>query len=142
MSNIINIQSIIEKEISLSQAKSMVIMHKGEVYQFFDEGTSRHVFVNADETKVIKILKIEKSFDFNKQELEIYNDATDEDKKQMVVTTLFYNIIEQDYCTPIKFGGKKLTPEERIFALSCRNEVGWDKDNNLVCFDLDEFKKY
>lgn len=27
------------------------------------------------------------------------------------------------------------------FAMSCRNEVGW-KDGELVCYDLDEFKKY
>lgn len=142
MSNIIKIESIIETQIKLSEARSMVILHKGEIYEFFDEGTTRHVFVNKHETKVIKILKSKTGFDYNTEEAKIYNKANEADKKEMAKTEIFHNIIEQEFCTPIKFGGKKLNPTQRIFANQCRNEVGWDKDNNLVCFDLDEFKKY
>ena len=29
-----------------------------------------------------------------------------------------------------------------LFADSCRGEVGWTKEGKLVCFDLDEYKKY
>lgn len=28
------------------------------------------------------------------------------------------------------------------FAGKCRDEVGWDKDGNLKCFDLDEYRKW
>lgn len=141
MSNIINIQSIIANEIKVSDARNMVILHKGETYTFFDEGTSRHVFVNPENTKVIKIEK-NSATTFNKEEEKIYNTANDEDKALMVETVLYQNVIEQAFCTPIKFGGRKLTPEQRAFANSCRSEVGWDNDGTLKCFDLDEFKKY
>ena len=138
--NTIQIQSIITGEVSVKEAKGMIIMHKGEAYTFFDEGSSRHVFVNNDSTKIIKILKNPNGFDFNYEEARIYESATD--KSQMANTRLFHGIIEQDYCTPIKFGGRKLTQEQREFAGSCRNEVGWASDGNLVCFDSDEYKKY
>lgn len=141
MSEIVNIQSIIEKMIDLSQARTMLILHKGEVFEFFDEGCTRYVFVNKDNSKVVKILK-ENGFDFNKQELEIYTNASDEDKKQMAETLLIGNIIEQKYYTPIKFGGKKLSIQQRLFASSCRNDVGWNDSGELVCFDLDEYKRY
>lgn len=142
MSRIIQIQSIIENEISVEEVRSMVIMHKGEAYSFFDEGTTRYVFVNDDSTKVIKILRRETGFDYNTEEVKIYENANDVDKQLMTESTLFNGIVEQDYCTPIKFGGQKLTDEQRLFANSCRNEVGWTEDGNLVCFDLDEFKKH
>lgn len=141
MSNIVGIQSIIENQIDLSQARTMLIFHKGEYFTFFDEGTSRHVFVNKDETKVIKILKTNNT-NFNKDEFKIYSEAEKEDKKQMVETTIFNGVIEQKFVTPIKFGGIKLNEEQSKFARSCRNEVGWDEKRKLVCFDLDEFKKY
>ena len=141
MSNIINIQSIIAKEVSIEDAKKMVILHKGETFSFFDEGCSRFVYTNADNTKVIKVLKSQ-STNFNQEEVRIYNEATDEEKSEMVETTMYNGIVEQAFCTPIKFGGKKLTSEQKQFALSCRNEVGWSEDGRLVCFDLDEYKKY
>ena len=141
MSNIINIQQIIAKEVSLSEARKMVILHKGELFTFFDEGTSRFVFSNDDDTKVIKILKND-STNFNTEEVRIYTEANEEDKIRMVETTIFNGIIEQEFCTPIKFGGRKLNAEQNEFANRCRREVGWDKDGNLVCFDLDEFLKY
>jgi len=141
MSQIIDIQSVIEQKIDLSQARQMVILHKGEIFTFFDEGCSRHVFVNADESKVIKIQK-SSSTNFNKEEFNIYSSANEEDKILMTPTFIFNGVVEQEFCTPIKFGGKKLNTEERAFALSCRNEVGWNTEGKLVCFDLDEFKKY
>lgn len=141
MSNIVNIQSIIAKEVSIEEAKKMVILHKGEAFSFFDEGCSRFVYANAENTKVIKVLK-NQSTNFNQEEVRIYNEATDEEKNEMVETTMYNGIVEQAFCTPIKFGGKKLTTEQKQFALSCHNEVGWSEDGRLVCFDLDEYKKY
>ena len=85
----------------------------------------------------------DKHHDFNKEEAEIYNKASEEDKAQMCPTKLVViGFIEQKFVTPVKYGGKKLTLEQKAFANSCRNEVGWDENGELVCFDLDEFKKY
>jgi len=80
--------------------------------------------------------------DFNQEEFDIYENAKGERRDQMVETTISSGIIEQEFVTPIKFGGKKLTIPQRMFAMSCRNEVGWSKDGKLLCFDLDEYKKY
>jgi len=142
MSKIINVQQVLENKISLEEAKQMMIFHKGEVYKFFDEGNTRHVFVNEDETKVIKILQRDTGFDYNTEEAEIYANATDEDKEKMAETTISHGMVEQEFVTPIKFGGKRLTIPQKLFASKCRNEVGWDKDGNLVCFDLDEYMQY
>lgn len=142
MSKIINLQSAESLVILLSQARQMVIMHEGEIYKFFDEGCTRFVYVNDDYTKVIKMNK-DKYTDYNKEEAEIYNKASEEDKVQMCPTKLVVTgFVEQKFVTPIKYGGKKLNKGQLDFANSCRNEVGWDENGELVCFDLDEFKKY
>jgi hypothetical protein len=142
MSRIINVQDVLENKITVQEAKQMVIMHKGEAYTYFDEGLTRHVFVNKDETKVIKILQYNYGINYNIEEAKIYTNANDEDKEQMVNTTLVNGLIEQDFVTPIKFGGRRLNIAQRLFASKCRNEVGWTSDGRLQCFDLDEFKKY
>jgi hypothetical protein len=139
---IINVQQVLEHEFTLQQAKSMVIMHKGEAYTFFDQGNTRHVFVNADSTKVIKILQRDTGLDYNSEEVNIYQNADDEDKAKMVKSELSNGMVEQEFVTPIKFGGKRLSIAEKLFASKCRNEVGWDKDGNLRCYDLDEYLKY
>lgn len=139
----IMVQDILENKIAVSDAQNMVIIHKGEEYSYFDEGTSRYVFTNPDKTKVIKLLKTVggHGHDFNTSEAQIYNNASDVDKEQMVRTELINGLIEQDFVMPIKYAGRKLTIPQLTFAASCRNEVGWAGDK-LVCFDLDEFKKY
>lgn len=142
MSNIINIVSDNNEKISLNIAKNSILMYKGETYTFFDEGTTRFVYVNKSQTKVIKVLKNDCGYDYNDLESKIYQNASLDDKNQMVPTELVNGLIEQDFVTPINFAGKKLNIQQKIFALSCRNEVGWDANDNLVCFDLDEFKKY
>ncbi len=143
MSNIINVIDVLENKISVQEAKKMVIMHNNEAYTYFDEGCTRHVFVNADQTKVIKIHQSKMSgINYNKKEADIYESASDENKAQMVPSQYVNGLVEQPFVTPIKFGGRKLSIPQRMFASSCRNEVGWDDDGNLVCFDLDEFKKY
>jgi len=142
MSNVINISTTSNEKISLQDAKGSVLMYKGEAYTFFDEGCTRYVYTNKSNTKVIKILKDSRSIDYNVQEADIYKKAKPEDKELMVNTILVNGLIEQDFCLPIKFGGKKLTIQQRLFATSCRNEVGWGADDKLVCFDLDEYKKY
>lgn len=138
----INIQQVIENKIDLEEARSMVIMHNNEAFTFFDEGCTRYVYKNASETLVIKIDKTRGSNMWNQKEIEIYQNATEENKKQMTPTRMVGNVIEQDFCEPIQYAGIKLSMDQIRFAQSCRGEVGWDKDGNLVCFDLDEFKKY
>lgn len=134
-------QDIQASKLSLQDAQSTVIFHKGEVFTYFDEGLTRYVYVNADKTKVIKIEHTAYS-KFNQLEFDIYNEANAEIKDQMAETTIHNNIIEQEFCLPIKLSDKKLTMSEVRFAKSCRKEVGWNKDGKLVCFDLDEFRKW
>ena len=124
--------------------KSQVIIYKGEAFNYFDSGLTRHVFVNESKTKVIKILQDKNSVDYNQQEIDIYKHASAKDKKQMAVTNESYKgfVVEQEYCIPVKFDDRKLTMPQMLFAASCRQDVGWNKKGELVCFDLDEFKKY
>lgn len=136
------VQDIIDNKITVEQAASMAIMHQGETFEYFDEGCTRFVFVNKDKTKVIKLEKGHRGDNhFNKLEADIYSEASEDTKSQMAETVMVNGFIEQEFVLPIKFGGRKLSMEQIRFAQSCRNEVGW-KGDKLVCFDLDEFKKY
>lgn len=139
-----NIEQVIQFEKREQSITEHVILYKGEAYTFFDNGLTRYVFANADKTKVIKILIKKNSFDFNQEEIEIYDNASEANKKKMAKTELTYNgeIIEQEFCNPIKFDDRNLTIPQMLFANACRNEVGWNKDGELVCFDLNEFMKY
>lgn len=138
------IEHIINQDKLDESVKKQAILYKGEVFTYFDSGLTRHVFVNDNKTKVIKILVDKNSYEFNQEEVEIYRDADEETKKQMAATELTYDgfVVEQEFCNPIKFDDRKLTIPQMLFAGSCRNEVGWTADGRLVCFDLDEFKKY
>lgn len=142
MSNIINVQEIEVKQISISEAKQMVLLHEGEIYTYFDKGCTRFVYTNEENTKVLK-MNIGDCINYNEDEVKIYENASDEDKKRMAKPILLSNgIVEQEFCLPIKYGGMKLTPEQRSFASQCRSEVGWNDDGELLCFDLDEYMKY
>lgn len=137
------IEHILQQEVR-DNIRQDAIFHKGEVFTYFDEGSTRHVYVNADKTKVIKILIRKDTIDYNLTEAKIYDNASDEVKGQMAKTELTMDglLIEQEFCNPIKFDDRKLTIPQIRFAKSCRDEVGWNKDGELVCFDLDEFKRY
>jgi hypothetical protein len=129
-------------ETSIEDAKKVVILHEGKKYTYFDEGSTRFVYVSEDEKYVIKVEKFRLG-KFNQEEQSVYDNASEEDKKFLVETTLLQRgHIFQRYVTPIKFGGKKLSKEQKAFADSCRGEVGWDSKGNLLCFDLSEYKKY
>ena len=134
---------IFQKKLDTSITEQ-AILYKGELFTYFDMGLTRYVFVNDDKTKVIKIL-IEQSrhgHDFNQEELDIYNNAKPEKQKQLAKTEMNGRIIEQEFCNPIKFDKRPMTIPQMRFASSCRNEVGWNKEGVLVCFDLDEYRKY
>lgn len=139
MDNIININDLSEND--LKAAKQLLVLHNNEVFKFFDEGCTRYVYVNKDKSKVVKINK-DTCLNSNQEESEIYQSAETADKELMAVTKLINGYIEQEFVLPVKFGGKKMNKEQRIFSDSCRGEVGWRANGQLVCFDLDEYKKY
>jgi hypothetical protein len=135
------IETIIQQDTRVSHE---AIFYKGEVFTFFDSGLTRNVFTNDDKTLVIKVL-IERQYkDYNLEEAEIYENASEEVRKEMAETKLVMDgfLIEQEFCNPIKFDDRNQTIPEMLFADSCRGEVGWTKEGKLVCFDLDEYKKY
>lgn len=138
------IENIIQHDHQDDSIKKKVILYKNEAYTYFDSGLTRHVFVNPDKTKVIKILIHKDMKDYNQEEFEIYQNANKEIREQLAKTKLTLNgfVIEQEYCNPIKFDDRELTLPQIMFASSCRNEVGWTKEGKLVCFDLDEYKRY
>jgi hypothetical protein len=138
------IEQIIQFEKREQSITEHVILYKGEAYTFFDNGLTRYVFANADKTKVIKILIEKDHFDYNREEIDIYESVSDDIRKKMAKTELTYNgeIIEQEFCNPIKFDDRSLTIPQMLFANRCRREVGWNKDGELVCFDLNEYMKY
>lgn len=138
------IETIIQQDKIDVSVQKQVILYKGEAYTYFDMGLTRYVFVNKDKTKVIKLLINKNSVDYNKEEVDVYNNATEEIKSDFAKTELTYNglIIEQEFCNPIKFDDRKMTIPQMMFATSCRNEVGWNSKGKLVCFDLSEYKRY
>lgn len=118
------------------------IVFQDVVYSYWDEGCTRYVFTNEDQTKVIKIPKDGFSQMYNDSEYETYNTATEEDRDKMALTEIVDGVIVQEFVMPIKWAGKKLTIPQEIFARKCRREVGWNSEEELVCFDLDEYLKY
>lgn len=119
------------------------VVFNNEIYTYLDSGLTRKVYLNEDRTKVVKIL-IDNQFNFNKSEFDTYNNSSDDNRKQMAETFLskdgFYVI--QEFVENVKFSSKQMTMKQILFSQSCRNEVGWTTDGRLVCFDLDEYKKY
>lgn len=140
MNNIFNVAEINSKILTKIEARKLILLHENDVFHYFDEGCTRFVFKNDDKTKVLKLEK-DSSNRANYFEDKLYEESDQKDK--LAKTKLLPNgFIEQEFCLPIKYGGKKLNDEQKEFAWSCRNEVGWNKDGELVCFDLDEFMKY
>jgi len=137
------IENIISNENNHS-IKNQVILYKNETFSFFDAGLTRYVFVNQQKTKVIKLLIKNNCHNYNIDEFEVYQNSSEEIKNEMAKTELTYDgaIIEQEFCNPIKMDKRKMSISQMLFASSCRQEVGWTSDGRLVCFDLDEYKKY
>lgn len=135
-------KDIITKVIELNPYIGTCIVFEEQTFEYWDEGVTRYVFKNADQSKVIKIPKNAGFRHFNPDEFERYENATEEDRDKMALTELRDGVIIQEFVMPIKWGGKSLTIAQEFFARSCRNEVGWNSEGELVCFDLDEYKKY
>jgi hypothetical protein len=129
---------------NLRDVKNNVVLYKGEAYHYWDSGLTRHVFVNADKTKVIKFLIEKNHTDYNLEEFQQWEKASPEVRMELAETSLELNglVIEQEFCNPIKWDDRKMNMKQILFAGRCRHEVGWDKDGNLKCFDLSEYKQY
>lgn len=144
-----SIENIIESDRESLGNKADIIIINGEIFTYKNTGLTRRVFVNKDKTKVVKILVSDDRFHFNTEEAEIWNKATEERRKEFAKTELLETgeIVQEflytlDDPATMKWLGRALTMKEIRFAASCRNDVGFDKDGNLKCFDLHEYKKY
>lgn len=131
------------------ESQADVVIVQGEVYTYKGTGLTRRVFANADKTKVVKIPVKKDSFHFNTEEIECWNNADDETKKELAETQILENgYIIQEYLHTLDddeteaWLGRDMTMKEIRFAKSCREDVGYDKDGNIKCFDLHEYKKY
>jgi hypothetical protein len=118
------------------------VFYKGEEWNLFDSGLTRKVFVNSECTKVIKLLIDEHGINHNQIEFDIYSNSNSTSEFALTEISSDKSIIEQEFVLPIKFSNKELSLKEIQFANSCRGEVGWNINNKLVCFDLDEYRKY
>jgi hypothetical protein len=118
------------------------IFYRGEVWNYYDMGLTRVVYANEDKTRVVKFLIDEFGINHNRIESDIYLNAND--KSELAKTVLLEDgfIVEQEFVLPIKFSDKELTLKQIQFAGKCRDEVGWDSEGNLKCFDLSEYKQW
>jgi hypothetical protein len=120
------------------------VLYKGEVWNYFDMGLSRIVYVNSDRTRVVKFLIDELGVNHNQIEMDIYQSSDNVSKRELAFTQIDENglVVEQEFVLPIKFSDRELSLKQIQFAGRCRDEVGWDSDGNLKCFDLSEYNKW
>ena len=114
-------------EINISQYskenKADVIIVNGEIFTFKATGLTRRVFKNKDKTKVIKVPVQITSFDYNQQEIDIWDNSTIEKKLDLASTKLLSNgYIEQEFLHTLddvetdKWLGRSMTQKEIRFA--------------------------
>ncbi len=126
------------------------VLFEGVAYVYHNTGLTRRVFVNKEKTKVVKIPVTEHDFDHNKAEAEQWANASEKMRARLTPCRLLSNgWLEMDFLytlndkeTEAKWGHLDLTVEEITFASSCRNEVGFDTEGKLRCYDYDEYMKY
>lgn len=126
-----------------------VIVVNGEIFTYKNTGLSRRVFVNKEKTHVIKVPVKKHSQHFNDEEVELWEAASEERRKEYATTEILPNgYIKQEFLHTLddaeteKWLGRNLTMKEVRFARSCREDVGFDKEGNLKVYDLHEYKKY
>jgi len=144
-----NIEHNINFEQYSQENDADAIMVNNEMFTFKATGLTRRVFVNADKTKVIKVPVKLDTFHYNDEEIKCWNNASDEKRLELASTKILDNgYIEQEFLhtlddpTTEEWLGRGLKQKEMRFATSCRDDVGFDKDGNLKCFDLHEYKLY
>ena len=145
------IEHIINTE---NEFKADCILVGKEIFTYKATGNTRKVYENKSKTFVIKIHinQNEYSTDYNKIEEELYKNSDNEIKKQLAETKILENgYIMQEYLHSLddpdteKWLEKKgiiMSMKDIRFAKSCRNDVGYDEQGNLKCFDIEEYKQY
>lgn len=143
----------IEHVIDVNQAKvetqADMILVDGAIFTFKNTGLTRRVFVNEEKGIVVKVPVSEYDQKYNNMEAEMWEELNDEDRSKFAETKLLSNgyIIQEylhtlDDLKTLEWLGRDMTMAEIRFAQSCRNEVGFDEEGNLKCYDFDEYKKY
>lgn len=140
-----NIQS---EQTSLENDADVIVVN-GEAYTFKNSGLTRRVFVNKDKTFVIKVPVGKTGQHFNDEEMDLWDKANDDRRKEYATTEILPNgYIKQEFLHTLddpeteKWLGRTMTMKEIRFAKSCREDVGFDKDGNLKVYDLHEYKQY
>lgn len=136
--------------VTAKEVKGDAVLHKNEVWTFHATGGTRRVYVNGDKTRVLKVPVSLSDYEHNRNEDESWNEMNEEQRKEFAECKLLTNgWLEMEYLSTLNdpttfdlWSHIELTAEQIAFASSCRNEVGFDKEGNLKCFDYDEYRKY
>lgn len=143
------IEQIINVNTATVESKADVILVNGEAFTYKNTGLTRRVFVNKTKTLVIKVPVDEDYQRHNDNEAKLWLEPSDELKAQLAETKRLPNgYILQEYLHTLDDDetqdiiGRAMTMDEIAFAASCRDDVGFDSNGVLKCYDYDEFKKY
>jgi len=143
------IEQIVNVNTATVESKADVILVNGEAFTYKNSGLTRRVFVNKDKTLIVKVpINVEYQV-HNDNEAELWLEADDETRSQLAETKRLSNgYILQEFLqtlddeTTEEWLNRPMSMSEIRFATSCRNEVGYDTNGKLKCYDYDEFKKY
>jgi hypothetical protein len=149
MSDRNKIEHVIDVTQATVESKADAIVVNGQLFLFKNTGLTRRVFVNKELGIVVKVPITEHDRRYNEREADLWESMGDEKRKTFAETKLLPNgyVIQEflhtmdDDETP-EWLGRSLTMEEIFFSRACRDEVGFDKDGNMKCYDFDEYMKY
>lgn len=143
------IEQIVNVNTATVESTADVILVNGEVFTYKNSGLTRRVFENKEKTLVVKVPIDVEYQRHNDNEATLWNEASEELRSQLAETQRLPNgYIVQEYLHTLddketqEWLGRPMTNKEIRFAASCRNEVGYDANGVLKCFDYDEFKQY
>lgn len=143
------IEQLINVNTATVESKADVIIVNGEAFTYKNTGLTRRVFENKEKTLIIKVPIHTYDQRHNDKEAELWEEADEETRSQLAETKRLANgFILQEYLHTLDDTDTKdwlnrpMTMVEIRFATSCRNEVGYDANGTLKCYDYDEFKAY
>ena len=141
------IEQIVNVNTATVESKADVILVNGEAFTYKNSGLTRRVFVNKDKTLIIKVPITVEDQRHNDKEAELWSEADEETRSQLAETQRLSNgYILQEFLQTLDdettegWLNRPMTMSEIRFATSCRNEVGYDTNGKLKCYDYDEFK--
>jgi hypothetical protein len=143
------IEQIVNVNTATVESTADVILVNGEAFTYKNTGLTRRVFVNKDKTLIVKAPIAKYHQEHNDNEARLWEEADEETRSQLAETKRLANgYILQEFLqtlddeTTEAWLDRPMTNKEIRFAASCRNEVGYDANGVLKCFDYDEFKQY